>query len=109
MNERTPGKATQVFIYRYLRRTRLGQPRELVDNFTPQSDLERVVRDCGPGRYRLEWRDDKRWVTKVRVWVVLRNGEIVDGRPLRRRRKVGSPVHVPPPRRLESRPRRGGR
>ncbi len=109
MSKRVPGEATQIFLYRYLTRTRRGQPRELVDNFTVRSDLERVVRDIGPGRYRLEWRDNNRWIVRVRVWVVRENGEVVVGKPRRPRRKVGPPIQVGRPPREERRTGRDSR
>ncbi len=101
--KRVKGEPREVFVYRYLPPTTTGQSRKWIGNFTVVSDLDRILRAKGPGRYRLEWRDDHRWIVEVKIRVVRREGRVVEGRPLLPPRKVGPPRDLPSAETLERR------
>ncbi len=86
-------EAHEVFVYRYDRS--MGRTREFVGNFTLATDLPRVLLTAGRGRYRVEWRDDRRWIVRVEVMVVRSDGRVVRGEPLLGPRKVGPPRDLP--------------
>ena len=94
LRKKTP---REVFVYRYVQIDKKGLKRDLIGNYTAESDLNTVLHGVGPGRYRLEWRDAKRLVLKVGVYEVDHTGRFWRSKPLRKKRKVGRPQHVPPP------------
>ncbi|MFO0560238.1 MAG: hypothetical protein U0269_19635 [Polyangiales bacterium] len=68
------GAAVEVFIYR----VRYGQPgrggkRRYVANVLPTVAVA-IARRAGPGVYRLEYRDQRRWVVSVQMLVVESDG-----------------------------------
>lgn len=86
--------AKEVFIYRL---PPTGRSRTLVDNITPASDLGAVLRQHGVGRYRLEWRDRKRAIMRVRLAIVRADGSTDWALPKGRPRRVPPPRTVPLP------------
>jgi hypothetical protein len=92
---RERGPATEALIYRLIDGSRR---RTLVDHITATSDYKQVLRSKGPGRYRVEWRDARRWIVAAQGYWVYPNGRVeqVRGRrPPRRPRKLGQPRRVP--------------
>ena len=99
--ERTPGMATELFIYVLTHRVGRNWKRRLMGNFTVPCPYVNLLVHWPPGRYRLEWRDSNRWVCRVESWNVSPNRAVhrINGRRQGRRgpRKVGVAVTVPIP------------
>ena len=92
MNEkidRKPGLAVEILIFRL----HSGTERELVDHLTEYSCPEKALRAHRPGRYRVEWRDERRWIVRAQGFTVSRQGdvnEIPKGYRLPRKRTITS-------------------
>lgn len=93
---RAPGLPVEVFFWRLCERTPTGMRRELAYNATVDSDVPTVLWSLGEGRFRVEWRDRRRFVVRVEAWVVYPDGACGRVPPMarRRRRKVPRPQHV---------------
>jgi hypothetical protein len=98
-SSKIPEAATEFFVYRCLKPTETGMARELVGAFVIKSSLNTVLYHAGPGRYRVEYRDEKRAILKVSLWVVYSDGQVKRGVPLKKKRKVGPAKFVPDDRR----------
>jgi len=87
--------ATEVFVYWCDAPTAKGMTRQLIGNFIRGSSIHRVMRDSGPGRYRIEYRCPKRLIVGVELYGVDRDGEVYRAKPLKKPDKVPPPVYVP--------------
>lgn len=108
-------------MWRMLAATPGGRKRALALNLTVESDLHVSLYSLGVGRYRVEWRDRRRFVVRVEVWEVRDDGVVARVAPMQRRRAktVPPPQHVAPGTRpwdvsrapivVELRPERGSR
>ncbi len=69
------GPPVEVFVYRviYGRRGRGGK-RMYIANVLPRLEFEVAYR-AGPGVYRLEYRDARRWIVSVKLYKVAPNGQ----------------------------------
>lgn len=87
--------AVEFLVYRYGEITRRGLKRQLLGNYTAQSDLRTALQSHGVGRYRVEYRDRRRQVVEVLVFTVLRDLSVKRARPLKKPRKLPPPMHLP--------------
>jgi hypothetical protein len=87
--------ATEIFVYWCDPPTAKGMTRQLIGNFLRGSSIHRVMRDSGPGRYRIEYRCPKRLIVGVELYGVDRTGEVYRAKPLKKPDKVPPPVFVP--------------
>ena len=102
---RPPGPPVEVMLWRITPKTRgRGERRELVDNVKAQG-WEHLwhSRYPGPGRYRAEFRDDRRQIVKVEYFNVMpreQGGEIfrTQGRHRPSKRSIAPPVDAWDPR-----------
>lgn len=94
---REPGPAVELWIYRYdTSATNRGGRRELVFNAKPEGGAEHsLYRLFGAGRYRLEWRDERRWLVRVKVVDVAKNGLRDGPKPKAVKRTVPPPKPLP--------------
>lgn len=90
--DRCPGRPVEILVYKLIQGTRC---RTRVAHLTVDSNLRTVLVANGPGRYRVEWRDRRRWITQVHGIWVWQDGRVqrVQGRKPRPR-KLGAPKKV---------------
>lgn len=63
---RKPGRAVKLLLFRYTMGRGRGGKRELLMTLAPNEELARLWIDrYGPGTYRLEFRDDRNWITSA--------------------------------------------
>lgn len=92
VHHRSVKYASEVFVYKL---PPTGRSRTLIDNLTPASDLGAALRQHGAGRYRLEWRDRKRWIMGVRLMIVGADGSVCWAQPKGRPRRIPRARTVP--------------
>lgn len=112
-SRRAPGSPVEIFFWRMGESTANGARRTLAYNATVGSDFAAVLRSLGVGRYRVEWRDRRRFVVRVETWAVYPDGACarVPALPRRRPRTVPPPQHVAlgtPPYAVRGAPRASG-
>ena len=97
---RTPGHPVEMFVWRLYEKVGRTWRRKLLRNTEVTQDFPLVFRGLPVGRYRVEWRDQRRWVCRVEAWRITERGlrRLPPAAERRPRRKV------PPPIRLRSRP-----
>ena len=95
---RAVGPATEIWIYRYdLEAKNRGSRRDLLFNATASSGVENALhRLFGAGRFRLEWRDAKRWIVRVKVVEIDTKGRVVERKRAPAKRVVGPPAAALP-------------
>lgn len=97
---RTPGHPVEMFVWRLYEKVGRTWRRELLRNVEVTQDFSQVFRGLPVGRYRVEWRDHRRWVCRVEAWRITERGlrRLAPTAERHPRRKVPQPV------RLRSRP-----
>lgn len=64
---RIPGRAVEILVFKLIEGSRR---RTLVAHLTLDSNLRNAIMPHGVGRYRVEWRDARRWITRANgIWV----------------------------------------
>lgn len=93
---RVAGPPAEIFIWLLTVKVGRAWRRELLRNIEMTREFPAAFYDLPAGRYRLEWRDKRRWICHVESWQWDVQGlrRLPSSSVRRRRRKVPPPVRL---------------